>query len=80
MEDGILSAFGPPILAFERMVLGIEMTSNGEMQSHWKVIEGGARGSEGIRGAKLVDVRQRFENVAKLVCIDNDAKRHKRGW
>ena len=25
MEDGLLSAFGPPILAFERMVLGIEI-------------------------------------------------------
>ena len=65
MEDGLLSAFGPPILAFERMVLGIEMTNKGEMQSHWEVTEGGARGSEGMRGAKLVDVhvRQRFENV-----------------
>ena len=47
------------------MVLGIEMTNKGEMQSHWEVTEGGARGSEGMRGAKLVDVhvRQRFENI-----------------
>ena len=42
-----------------------EATNKGEMQSHWEVTEGGARGSEGMRGAKLVDVhvRQRFENI-----------------
>ena len=43
MEDGLLSAFGPPILAFERMVLGVEIPRSDKQGGYAKSL-GGDRG------------------------------------